>query len=258
MNFDDLDRRMRIFETASDQSVIPGLFLVARLDGRSFTRLTKELCDFEAPFDIRFRDMMLAAARGVMSECGIGFRYGYQQSDEVSLLLSPDDNPFQRKLRKLYSLLAAEMSARFSLLLGRPAAFDCRISVLPGEAAVVDYFRWRNEDAARNALSAHCYWRLRQSGLSAGEATAQLSGRSVSGRNELLFRAGLNFNDVPAWQKRGVGLVWDAAELTTTNRRTGEPVVAQRRRLREDFELPMKEAYSDYLRQILAPLPAER
>ena len=38
MKFDDLDERMRIFETAHDHRVLPGVFMVARLDGRGFTR----------------------------------------------------------------------------------------------------------------------------------------------------------------------------------------------------------------------------
>lgn len=251
MNFDDLDRRMRIFETVYDQCAMPAVYLVARLDGRSFTRLTKELCEFETPFDIRFRDMMLGMAAGLMSEIGFGFLYGYQQSDELSLLIAPGESAFQRKLRKLYSLLAAEASGRFSLALGRPAAFDCRISVLPTAELVVDYFRWRNEDAARNCLSAHCYWLLRKQGLSAAQATAALNGRSVSEKNELLFRSGLNFNDVPPWQKRGVGLLWEEREECATNHLTGESVLAIRRRLRVNMELPMREEYSKFLETIL-------
>lgn len=53
MKFDELDKKMRVFETAADYCVLPGIFMVARLDGRSFTRLTKEVCQFEAPFDER-------------------------------------------------------------------------------------------------------------------------------------------------------------------------------------------------------------
>jgi tRNA(His) 5'-end guanylyltransferase len=69
MTFDELDKRMRIFETAADLCVLPGIFMVARLDGRSFTRLTKEVCQFEAPFDVRFRDLMVATTESLMS-CG--------------------------------------------------------------------------------------------------------------------------------------------------------------------------------------------
>src|SRR5438045_2738885 len=117
MKFDELDDRMRVYETAHDQCMLPGLYMVARLDGRSFTRLTKEVHQFEAPFDPRFRDLMLEAAEHLMTGCGFNFVYGYTQSDEISLLFALDDNSFQRKLRKLISVLSGEASAKFSLLL---------------------------------------------------------------------------------------------------------------------------------------------
>src|SRR5438874_7787228 len=92
MKFDDLDLRMRVYETAHDLCVLPGLHMVARLDGRSFTRLTKEVHQFEAPFDERFRDMMLATAEHLMTGCGFDVTYGYAQSDEISLLFAADEN----------------------------------------------------------------------------------------------------------------------------------------------------------------------
>src|SRR3954451_24604497 len=101
MRFDELDERMRVFETAHDLCVLPGLYMVARLDGRSFTRLTKEVHQFEAPFDARFRDMMLATAEHLVAGCGFNILYAYTQSDEISLLFGLADNSFQRKLRKL-------------------------------------------------------------------------------------------------------------------------------------------------------------
>ena len=63
MTFDELDQRMRVFETAHDHSVLPGIFMVARIDGRGFTRLTKEIHPFEAPFDVRMRDMMVETVK---------------------------------------------------------------------------------------------------------------------------------------------------------------------------------------------------
>ena len=56
MKFDDFDKKMRIYEESIDRSILPEIFIVTRLDGRSFTRLTKDVCQFEAPFDTRFRD----------------------------------------------------------------------------------------------------------------------------------------------------------------------------------------------------------
>ena len=55
MKFDDLDKQMRIYEQNLDQYIVPGMYIVARLDGRSFTKLTHEQMKFEAPFDSAFR-----------------------------------------------------------------------------------------------------------------------------------------------------------------------------------------------------------
>jgi len=252
MKFDELDERMRVFETALDLCVLPGIYMVARLDGRSFTRLTKEVHTFEAPFDARFRDFMLQTAEHLMSGCGFDVVYGYSQSDEISLLFALAEDGFGRKLRKLLSVLSGEASARFSLLLGAVATFDCRISQLPSVEHVVDYFRWRNEDAHRNALNAHCYWLLRKQGQGVGGATAALKGLTVAAKNELLFQHGVNFNDLPLWQKRGSGLYWEEYERPSENPVTGEQVVAHRRRIRHDLELPMKDEYSVFLRRLLS------
>jgi len=250
MKFDELDAKMRVFETAHDLCVLPGLFMVARLDGRTFTRLTKEVQKFEAPFDERFRDTMVATTEHLMN-CGFRVLYGYTQSDEISLLLHPEETTFERKLRKYDSILAGEASAKFSLLLGSLGVFDCRISQLPTLQLVCDYFRWRQEDAHRNALNSHCYWLLRKQGQSVAAATRALEGRSVAEKNELLFQNGINFNDLPSWQKRGVGLFWETYEKPAVNRLTGEAVVAQRRRLKVELELPMREQYNAFLTWLL-------
>ena len=247
MRFDDLDAKMRIFETAHDHCVLPGMYMVARVDGRGFTRLTKERHDFEAPFDVRFRDLMVATTRHLMEETGPRMVYGYTESDEISVLLHPADDGFGRKLRKLVSILAGEASAKLTHLLGDLAVFDGRISQLPTAALVVDYFRWRHEDAHRNALNAHCYWMLRREGHSAREATAVAEGRTVAEKNELLLSRGINFNELPAWQRRGVGVVWESYDKVGQDPRTGEPTVATRRRLSTRLELPMGEAYSRFV-----------
>jgi tRNA(His) 5'-end guanylyltransferase len=246
MLFDELDARMRVFETAHDQCVLPGIHIVARIDGRGFTRLTKEVHNFEAPFDERFRDHMLATVEHLMN-CGFRIIYGYTQSDEISLLFHLDENSFGRKTRKINSILAGEASAKFSVLLGAVATFDCRVSELPTIEHVRDYFRWRHEDAHRNALSAHSYWMLRKAGRGVNEATNELLGMSVAEKNELLFQAGINFNDLPAWQKRGVGIYWETYEKLGTNPKTGESVPTKRRRLRRDMELPLGDAYSAFI-----------
>src|SRR5215467_16217519 len=130
MKFDELDEKMRVYETALDHCVPPEMFMVARIDGRGFTRLTREVHQFKTPFDERFRDMMVATTEHLMN-CGFRVVYGYTESDEISLLFHRDETSFGRKTRKYNSILAGEASAKFSLLLGDVAAFDCRICELP-------------------------------------------------------------------------------------------------------------------------------
>lgn len=80
MDFDVLDLKMRAFEQSIDQFIPSDSYLVARLDGRTFSRLTKEICKFEAPFDERFRDMMAETVKALM-DCGFKVLYGYTESD---------------------------------------------------------------------------------------------------------------------------------------------------------------------------------
>ncbi|MEM9069154.1 MAG: tRNA(His) guanylyltransferase Thg1 family protein [Myxococcota bacterium] len=249
MSIRSLDARFRRFETAHDHCVLPGIFMVARLDGRSFTRLVRQEHEFEAPFDVRFRDAMVETLRHLMT-CGFPVRYGYTQSDELSLLFPRDISTFGRKLRKFNSILAGEASAAFTHALGIRGAFDARISQLPGVDDVVDYFLWRQSDAHRNALSGHCYWLLRGLGRSEEEATAMLQGASVRDRNELLFQHGINFNELPAWEKSGIGARWETRLKSGRRADTGEPTEATRRELELVFDLPRGDAYRSFLRPL--------
>lgn len=250
MKFDDLDKRMRVYEQSLDQIIVPGEYLVARLDGNRFTRLTKEICRFEAPFDEKFRDMMVETVKALMS---YGFRvvYGFTESDEISLLFHPDEDTFGRKVRKYNSLLAGVASSTFSMALGQQAVFDCRMIPLPNPSLVKDYFRWRQEDAHRNALNAHCYWMLRKKGASVQEATKALEGQSTAYKNELLLQNGIDFDTLPAWQTRGMGLYWDTVEKIGHNPITGEDTVTTRRGVKTDYELPLRDEYADYIGRFL-------
>ena len=80
MDFDTLDKQMRSFEQSLDRNMLKGIYIVARLDGHGFTRLTKKEWDLEKTFDIRFRDAMIKTLRHLM-DCGFRIIYGYTQSD---------------------------------------------------------------------------------------------------------------------------------------------------------------------------------
>lgn len=246
MKFDDFDSRMRVYEQSLDQYILPDMYMAARLDGRAFTRLTKEICKFEAPFDIRFRDYMVETVKYLMS-CGFRIVYGFTESDEISLLFHPDDNTFGRKVRKINTTLSGEASAAFSLALGRTATFDCRVVPLPNIERVRDYFLWRQEDAHRNSLNAYCYWTLRKEGMGKTEAAMQLEGKSAAFKNELLFQHGINYNDIPGWQKRGIGVYYRNALKEGFNPVTNENVQTQRRELYADYELKLGEDYAEWV-----------
>ena len=251
MKFDAFDKEMRVYEESLDQFILPDLYIAARLDGRSFTRLTKEVCQFEAPFDIRFRDLMVNTVKGLMNA---GFRiiYGYTESDEISLLFHPADNTFGRKVRKINTTLAGEASASFSLALGRMATFDCRVIPLPNTDRVADYFIWRQEDSHRNSLNSHCYWALRREGISARKATSMLEGMSVPDKNELLFGMGINYNDLPNWQKRGVGVAFEDISKEGYNPVKQEKELTVRRELRVNYDIPLGDEYRRYILKMLA------
>ena len=118
---------------------------------------------------------------------------------------------FGRDPRRLVAALAGEASAKLSLLLGELACFDCRISELPEAAAVVDYFRWRQAEATREALAAS------------------------HDRDDAL----------PDWHRYGAGLHWARHEYGAAGL---APVPALRRRLRVELELPHGEAYAAFVR----------
>jgi tRNA(His) guanylyltransferase len=251
MKFDELDLKMRVYETAHDYCYIPNQYLIARIDGRSFTKLTKETYKFEAPFDDKFRDYMIETTKHLMN-CGFNAIYGFTESDEISLLFKLNEDAFSRKNRKFLSILAGEASAKFSVQLGGPAAFDCRISEIPNKELVVDYFRWRSEDAHRNALNAHCYWILRKNNHNKTAATRKVENLSTADKNELLFEMGINFNNLPKWQKRGVGVYWGEIETEGFNPKLNKKQKATRRDLKVEMELPMKERYSNFIREIIS------
>lgn len=131
--------------------------------------------------------------------------------------------------------------------LGVMACFDSRVVPLPNLECVGDYFAWRQEDAHRNSLNAHCYWKLRQKGISAQEATKQIEGKSVAWKNELLFSEGINYNELPNWQKRGIGIYYTTYEKKGYNPITAQEVQTTRSKLCTDMELQTGEAYRDWV-----------
>jgi tRNA(His) 5'-end guanylyltransferase len=65
-----------------------------------------------------------------------------------------------------------------------------------------------------------------------------------------LFQYGVNFNELPNWQKRGIGVYWKDIKKTGINPKTNEIVLADRRELFVDYDLPMGEDYNRFISDI--------
>ena len=247
MRSDELDEKMRKGEYFHGLRVLQGTYIVVRVDGRSFSRLNERVC--EKPFDEGFHRKMTEAAKAILAS--LHAVYAHTQSDEISILLPLSSDLFDREVEKLVSIAAASGSAALSLALGEAVELDARLWLGARRGDVVDYFRWRQSDATRSALNNWCYWTLRKEGKSTKEATQAMIGLSVSRKNELLFQRGINFNEVPAWQRRGSAIYWENITKIGKNPKTGESVPTLRRRLTVNDDLPMKEAYGKLVRQFL-------
>lgn len=230
MKFEELEARFRAIEGQEEEKVAFGGRIIARLDGRGFTRLTKRSLDLEKPFDPRFHEAMKTTVAHLCG-CGFAVRFAYSQSDEISLLFEPTERNFDGKTRKWLSILAGEASGAFSLSIGHIGAFDCRLIELPDSQSVVDYFRWRQSDAYRNALSAHCYWILRARNFSPHVATAQLDGFSATQKQDLLWEHGIDIESLPLWQRFGFTATWEEFGKVGFNPKTQAEEKALRKRL---------------------------
>jgi tRNA(His) 5'-end guanylyltransferase len=244
----DFEQAMRSREYFHSLRFLPGTWIILRVDGHGFSRLTEN--DYEKPFDLKFHDTMVQSAQALLEQ--LGGLYAYTESDEISLLLPRDWALFDRELEKAISLSAGLASATFSVASGKVAHFDSRAWLGTADSDVVDYFRWRQADATRCALNGWCYWTLRKAGLSVAEATALLKKQTAAFKHELLFQHGINFNEVPTWQRRGVGLYWESCLKEGYNPRRDEKVMTRRRRIKVDHELPIKEEYGSFIQRFLS------
>ena len=73
----------------------------------------------------------------------------------------------------------------------------------------------------------------------------------VADKNEFLFHKGVNFNELPNWQKRGIGVYWESYNKDAVNPITGEYVKASRNRLKTNLDLPMRDQYNNFMRNIV-------
>jgi tRNA(His) guanylyltransferase len=251
---DELEASQREREWFHALTVPPAMWTIIRADGRGFSRLTEK--HFAKPYDERVRQHMTEAAAALVTEFSAVF--GCTHSDEISLALLPSSSLFGRSVEKLVSVSAGIASAAFTAAAGMAGHFDSRVWIGATAEDVADYFSWRQSDAARSALGTWCYWTMRQSGKTSRQATAALNGTGTAEQNELLYQHGINFSNVPAWQRRGIGLYWETFSKTGRDPRDGTESVTTRRRLKTDDQLPVKEEYRAMISALISPAPADQ
>lgn len=196
---DDLGNRMKDQYENRTRFLLPRrTYTIIRVDGKSFHTFTK---DCEKPYDSKLASAMVYAALELCLEAQ-GAKFGYIQSDEISVLLEDFETInteawFNGNIQKIASVSASIVTRNFNAHYGHPsgASFDTRVFTIPDPIEVENYFIWRQQDASRNSLSM-----LARTHFSHNE----LEGVNSPGIHDMLMSKGINWNDCFIQQKRGI------------------------------------------------------
>jgi len=230
---------MKEREIFSNLKIPCGSEIVVRIDGRKFSRLSRDL-KFEKPFDKHFTELMVETSTDFFKEFNPSFIYVF--SDEINILLS--DIPFGGRIEKLNSVFASFIAGSFvknaldkEIKLERPVSFDSRIIPLSKKLAV-EYFKERQDEAWRNCINGYAYWTLRKE-YNKKEAMYILKNKKSSGLHEILFERGINLTEVPSWQRRGIGIYKKEVIIEGYNPIEKKKVQSKRKRITVDSDLPI-------------------
>lgn len=182
----------------------PCLPLMARIDGKCFSKFTKGL---DRPFDKSFVDLMVETTKFLVEESEA--RLGYCQSDEITLFwylnkeeFSNREHWFGGKYQKLTSVLASMAASFFSANLpiylpekyGKYPTFDARVWNVPDlEHAYLNYL-WRWQDAQKNSVSMYARHFF---------SHKQLQNKTCREMKEMLRNSGNPWEDLPKFFTHG-------------------------------------------------------
>ncbi len=200
---DDLGDRLKLLEREeTGRRLDPARPIVARIDGRSFSRFTAGMAK---PFDRALSDAMVATAAELVAQSSA--RIAYQQSDEITLVwlrATPGTHLFfDAKPMKLASVLASLAAAKLGFevartmpgFFGRLPHFDCRVHNVSTREEAADAVLWRVRDARRNAVSMAARARFRH---------GDLQGVDQAGMLDMMATAGVDFDRYPTAFREGV------------------------------------------------------
>jgi tRNA(His) guanylyltransferase len=199
---DSLGDRMKKYEAqGTEVRLIPNLPVMARMDGIAFRTFTKGLA---RPYDARFSQCMIDAMKALIKEYHADL--AYTQSDEITLFWQNADplTPFlyDGRTHKLISAFTSTVVGSFIRGVSNylpmkthiDPKFDCRVWNVPNMVEVYNSFLWREKDATKNSLSM---------AAQAHYTHKQLHKKQYADLHEMLFQKGINWNDYPAFFKRG-------------------------------------------------------
>jgi tRNA(His) 5'-end guanylyltransferase len=220
MSKDNLGDRMKGYENIERRYLTRRMPMLIRIDGKAFHSFTK---GFKRPFDDVLTYAMWEAAIYLCQNI-MGAKIAYTQSDEINILLTDYDNLdtqawFDKNIQKMCSISASMATMAFNQVFCKStiskivrgtnsdeiyqrkagtAMFDSRVYVIPKEE-VCNAFIWRQQDATRNAI---------QMVGQANFSHKELQNKNCNQIQEMLFtEKGVNFNDLPTYQKRGACIV---------------------------------------------------
>lgn len=192
--------RMKMYEQMeAGRFAMPSLPLCVRLDGKNFSNWTRKLAK---PYDERFSNIMIEVTKFLVKESGAVI--GYTQSDEITLILH-NDNPkselyFRGKFQKITSVLASMAAAKFNQLVASTnlsttlGYFDCRAWNVPNKTEAVNALLWREYDATKNSIIG---------ATSQHYSHSEMMNKHTGQQLDMLIAKGVNWNDYPAFFKRG-------------------------------------------------------
>jgi len=198
---DKFGDRMKGYENTYRMKLPKRMPIIIRIDGKSFHTYTRGM---EKPFD-RYLTYAMWETCKYLAQNIMGCKLAYTQSDEISLLLTNYDKLateswFDNNLQKIVSVSASLATAKFNEIMReeypekQPALFDARAWVLPKDE-VCNYFLWRQQDATKNSISM-----VAQANFPHNQLQGLNSGQM---QDKLFLEKGINWNDIPTWQKRG-------------------------------------------------------
>jgi tRNA(His) guanylyltransferase len=213
--FDALGDRMKAFEhIEAGRRLMPGLPIMARLDGRSFHTFTRGMT---RPFHEPMSRAMIETARFLVEHTHACF--AYTQSDEITLGFWNEDprsqTLFDGRVQKLTSILAGLATAKFNqeTLARMPEkahllpVFDARVFNMPDLDTMVECVLFRALDCAKNSITM---------AASAYYSHKELHGKSGSAKHEMLRSKGVNWARYPEFFKNGTFLRRETAERVLT------------------------------------------